>query len=158
MYLLYLEVGYAALVVALALLAWGYFQEVVSSWIGRTRRAFVKFTAERTKLMNEILQGIRVVKLYAWEESAQERVNNVRVQEVGQLRQYLLIRMMNTVSKGGRESKSDQESDRQATRVREGNAEGRGNTDGALQERVNSRRQPWDRECGTSQRSGSDVA
>ena len=38
------------------------------------------------------------------------------------------------------EQRRAQESDRQATRVREGNAEGRGNTEGALQEGVNSRR------------------
>lgn len=95
--LLWFQVGYASLVVAGALIAWGYFQERVSDWIGRTRRKFVKHTAERAKLMNEILQGIRVVKLYAWEEATEARINDVRAEEMKHLEEYLSIRMMNTM-------------------------------------------------------------
>lgn len=95
--LLWFQVGYASLVVAGALIGWGYFQEVVSDWIGQTRRKFVKHTAERAKRMNEILQGIRVVKLYAWEEATEARINDVRSEELTNLSEYLNIRMMNTI-------------------------------------------------------------
>lgn len=95
--LLYFVTGYAALVVAAALILWAYFQELVSAWIGANRRLFVKFTAERTKIMNEILQGIRVVKLYAWEQPCAERICEIREKEVNQLGNYLMLKMSNTV-------------------------------------------------------------
>ena len=44
---------------------------------------------ERIKLMNEILNGIKVLKLYAWEASFLEKVNEIRGQEVGVLRTQL---------------------------------------------------------------------
>ncbi|XP_064611716.1 multidrug resistance-associated protein 1-like isoform X1 [Liolophura sinensis] len=41
---------------------------------------------ERIKLMNEILNGIKVLKLYAWEGSFQERVLGIRNKELVELR------------------------------------------------------------------------
>jgi ATP-binding cassette subfamily C (CFTR/MRP) protein 1 len=61
--LLWFQVGYPSLIVAGALLFWGYFQEFISAKIGQTRQQFVRFTSERTKLMNEVLLGIRVIKV-----------------------------------------------------------------------------------------------
>jgi ATP-binding cassette subfamily C (CFTR/MRP) protein 1 len=40
----------------------------------------------RIKLMNEILPGMKVLKLYAWELPFMKRVNNVRDKEIGVLR------------------------------------------------------------------------
>jgi hypothetical protein len=97
MILLFVEIGYPALIVTFALLAWGVFQEKMSGWIGRTRRTFVSFTSERTKLMNEILQGIRVVKLYAWEDASRARIAAVRSDERRKLSRYLFLRMVNSV-------------------------------------------------------------
>ncbi|XP_076363250.1 multidrug resistance-associated protein 1-like isoform X2 [Tachypleus tridentatus] len=37
----------------------------------------------RIKLMNEILNGIKVLKLYAWEKSFQKQVKNIRAKEIG---------------------------------------------------------------------------
>lgn len=42
---------------------------------------------ERVKLMNEILSGVRVLKLYAWEKSFEEQVLKVRTRELRVLRQ-----------------------------------------------------------------------
>jgi ABC-type multidrug transport system fused ATPase/permease subunit len=95
--LLYFEVKYPAIIVGAALIAWGYFQEMVSGWISNTRKKLVKFTSERVKLTNEVLQGIRVVKLYAWEKPSEGRINYVRGREVALLSVYLFLRMMNTV-------------------------------------------------------------
>ncbi len=53
----------------------------------------VRLTSERTKLTNELFQGIRVVKLYAWEGPAVQRIDNVRRQELGHLFKYLLCKM-----------------------------------------------------------------
>lgn len=41
---------------------------------------------ERIKLMNEILSGIKVLKLYAWEPSFQEQVQKIREKEIKVLR------------------------------------------------------------------------
>ena len=43
---------------------------------GRIRRDMVKDTDERVKLTNELLQSIRVVKLYAWESPMEKRILN----------------------------------------------------------------------------------
>jgi ATP-binding cassette, subfamily C (CFTR/MRP), member 1 len=96
--LLYLEMGFSAFFVGAFVALVIYFQEVVSKMIGDTRVALVKHTVERTKLTNEALQGIRVVKMYAWEGAIQERIAAVRYKEVTLLRKYLMLKITNTVS------------------------------------------------------------
>jgi ATP-binding cassette, subfamily C (CFTR/MRP), member 1 len=95
--LLYIQVGYPSLIVGFVLIFWGYFQEIVSGWVNSTRTKLVKCTGRRTMLTNEALQGIRVIKLYAWEEPSQERINDVRMEEMTLIRRYSMLRMMNTV-------------------------------------------------------------
>ena len=41
---------------------------------------------KRIKTMNEMLNGIKVIKLYAWEEHFQEAVTGIRNQELKVLR------------------------------------------------------------------------
>ena len=38
----------------------------------------VKFTDQRVKVMNEVITGMRVLKLYTWEESFTEMVDKLR--------------------------------------------------------------------------------
>lgn len=42
---------------------------------------------ERVKLMNEILSGIKVLKLYAWETSFEEQVLKIREKEIKVLKE-----------------------------------------------------------------------
>lgn len=42
---------------------------------------------ERVKLMNEILSGIKVLKLYAWEPSFEEQVQKIREREIKVLKE-----------------------------------------------------------------------
>lgn len=51
---------------------------------------------ERVKTMNEILTGIRVLKLYAWEEKFEELVSNVRTRELTVLRQARCLQAITT--------------------------------------------------------------
>ena len=37
----------------------------------------------RIKMMNEILNGMKILKLYAWEESFEQQVLDIREREVG---------------------------------------------------------------------------
>ncbi|RLN52780.1 hypothetical protein BBP00_00009519, partial [Phytophthora kernoviae] len=52
---------------------------------------------ERVKVTSEALQGIRVMKFYAWEDSLAQRVEKLRVKEVSLLRQFHSYQVINTV-------------------------------------------------------------
>lgn len=55
----------------------------------RTRK--VGFTDIRVKLMNEILNGIRVIKFYAWEFAFKDKVEEIRAKELDALRKIAYI-------------------------------------------------------------------
>lgn len=42
----------------------------------------MKHKDQRVKVMNEILQGMKILKLYAWEPSFEKSVNDIRAQEI----------------------------------------------------------------------------
>ncbi|OQR88658.1 canalicular multispecific organic anion transporter, partial [Thraustotheca clavata] len=65
--------------------------------VGEVRRKLLGVQANRVKLTNEILQGIRVVKLYAWEVSLQEQLASIRNEELRLLKLYQTRRTFNTV-------------------------------------------------------------
>ena len=46
------------------------------------RKQVLGLTDERVKLVNEVIQGIRVVKLYAWEDSLRKKIDTVRQREL----------------------------------------------------------------------------
>ena len=96
--LLLVKMGYAALLVCVFILSTGLFLEELSKRIGWIRVEIVKYTVERTLLVNETLQGIRVVKMYAWENIIQEKIEAVRRKEVVLLRKYLIFKMISHVS------------------------------------------------------------
>jgi hypothetical protein len=52
----------------------------------------MKLKDERLKLTNEVLSGIRVVKLYAWENSMIQRITELRIREVHLIRKAQLTR------------------------------------------------------------------
>ncbi|GMR50270.1 hypothetical protein PMAYCL1PPCAC_20465, partial [Pristionchus mayeri] len=51
----------------------------------------MKVKNERTKICNEVLNGIKLIKLYAWEEAFEEKINALRKQEVRYLRRIGLL-------------------------------------------------------------------
>lgn len=48
----------------------------------------MKAKDDRLKFMNEILNGIKVLKLYAWEEPFMDRISNIRNKEVSLLKKF----------------------------------------------------------------------
>jgi ABC-type multidrug transport system fused ATPase/permease subunit len=66
-------------------------QAVVARVVAKLRRAMLKFTGERIKVINEILQGIRVIKFYAWEDSFLQRATQARNLEMGQIRKTMVV-------------------------------------------------------------------
>jgi hypothetical protein len=52
---------------------------------------------ERIKTMNEILNGIRVLKLYAWEMAFIRSITNIRDKELGYIRQKAIISTISNI-------------------------------------------------------------
>lgn len=45
-----------------------------------------KFSDERIKLVSETVDGVRLMKMYAWEEAFEKFIGNARVKELGTIR------------------------------------------------------------------------
>ena len=56
----------------------------------------MKFKDSRIKLMSEILAGIKVLKLYAWEPSFSEKVEGIREDELRLLRKSAYLQAIST--------------------------------------------------------------
>ncbi|XP_058060768.1 uncharacterized protein LOC131211356 [Anopheles bellator] len=68
----------------------------LQAWLGKRAATFRLKTANRTdrriQFMNEIIQGIQVIKMYAWEGSFSRTVDRIRRKEVAGIRGTLFIR------------------------------------------------------------------
>ncbi|ETN58308.1 multidrug resistance protein 2 [Anopheles darlingi] len=68
----------------------------LQAWLGKKAASFRLKTANRTdrriQFMNEIIQGIQVIKMYAWEDSFSRMVDRIRRKEVRGIRGTLFIR------------------------------------------------------------------
>ncbi|KAJ1419431.1 P-loop containing nucleoside triphosphate hydrolase protein [Ochromonadaceae sp. CCMP2298] len=85
-FLIYLQVG-ASVFVGLGLIIIVLpMNGVIFDWLSKVRKRKVEYTDRRVKLMNEILNGIRIIKYYAWEAAFKERVEDVRETELELLR------------------------------------------------------------------------
>ncbi|XP_073722695.1 ATP-binding cassette sub-family C member 3 isoform X2 [Misgurnus anguillicaudatus] len=58
----------------------------------------MKYKDERIKLMNEILNGIKVLKLYAWEVSFKEKILQIRKKELNVLRKTAYLSALSTMA------------------------------------------------------------
>jgi len=52
---------------------------------------------ERIKMMNEILNGIKVLKLYAWEMAFIRSITSIREKELGYIRQKAIIGAISSI-------------------------------------------------------------
>ncbi|OAE35389.1 hypothetical protein AXG93_2587s1040 [Marchantia polymorpha subsp. ruderalis] len=60
------------------------------------QKVILKNTGRRVKVVNEVLQGIRVVKAYAWEEPFNATINGVRALELKSMRRRVFLRALQT--------------------------------------------------------------
>nr|XP_008162595.1 multidrug resistance-associated protein 1-like [Chrysemys picta bellii] len=58
----------------------------VAAKVKQLRKSQMKNTDQRVKLLNEILHGIKILKLYAWEPSYQKKVVEIREHEIDVLK------------------------------------------------------------------------
>ncbi|EFA79345.1 hypothetical protein PPL_07763 [Heterostelium album PN500] len=90
--LLYLKIKWITFVALGFMLLMIPINSVLGKRLLNLRRAFVKFTDLRVKATNEILQSIKVIKLYSWEDSFTKRVSNHRDKEVDQIFKFTYAR------------------------------------------------------------------
>ncbi|XP_039296327.1 multidrug resistance-associated protein 4-like [Nilaparvata lugens] len=93
-YFLWQEIGVASLVGVAALLV----AIPLQAWLGRKSSVYRLRTAirtdERIRLMNEIISGIQVIKMYAWEKSFANMVSNARRKELNEIRKTSYVRAL----------------------------------------------------------------
>ena len=90
--LLYLEVQWCAFVGLGLILLLASIQCMVMNSFVRNKIANQVETDNRTKLLQEFLEGIRIIKYYAWERFAYSKIEEVRIREIGQMEYGLLMR------------------------------------------------------------------
>ncbi|KAI1317459.1 hypothetical protein EDD11_008396 [Mortierella claussenii] len=88
MVLLYAEVQYAIFasiaVIALVLFASG----VCAPSLSKTQKAMVKLSDNRMKLITELVNHIKSIKLYAWESYFADKISKVRMDQLNMLRRF----------------------------------------------------------------------
>lgn len=95
-YLLYSRIGWSAVVgVATLLLMTVPVQTRLSAVLSRIRLRVALKTDDRVGIMHEIVQGIQVIKMYAWEPFFRASVVSVREAEIQQIRNASYIRCFN---------------------------------------------------------------
>ena len=68
----------------------------VGGWMKKFQQKNMKHKDNRMKSMNEVLDGIKVLKLYAWEQSFEEQIENVRSNEVRSLKRLTYLKAVQT--------------------------------------------------------------
>ncbi|CAG2176440.1 unnamed protein product, partial [Oppiella nova] len=94
-YIIYTEIGYYCFVGVALLLLFMLFQAFMSKLISKVRLMTAQLTDSRLRLMNEIISGMRVIKMYAWEQSFAELVATSRKNEVHRLQMACFLKAIN---------------------------------------------------------------
>jgi ATP-binding cassette subfamily C (CFTR/MRP) protein 1 len=72
----------------------------VNAWLSARMKKFqianMRYKDQRMKAMNEVLEGVKVLKLYAWEPSFEQQVNDIRDREVDNLKQLSYLGAVQT--------------------------------------------------------------
>ncbi|KFV77769.1 Multidrug resistance-associated protein 1, partial [Struthio camelus australis] len=73
---------------------------LVAAKVKRLKKSQMKYSDQRVKLLSEMLHGIKILKLYAWEPSYQRKVMSIREREVDVLKSsgYLATYSMLTLT------------------------------------------------------------
>ncbi|XP_013144299.1 PREDICTED: probable multidrug resistance-associated protein lethal(2)03659 [Papilio polytes] len=91
-YFMWLEISWAAVVGVGFMLAFIPLQAYFGKRTSELRLKTALRTDERVRLMNEILSGIQVIKMYTWEKPFADLVAKARKQEIKQIRATSYIR------------------------------------------------------------------
>eukprot|EP01063_Lacrimia_lanifica_P027522 TRINITY_DN3875_c0_g1_i1.p1 TRINITY_DN3875_c0_g1~~TRINITY_DN3875_c0_g1_i1.p1 ORF type:complete len:1364 (+),score=450.81 TRINITY_DN3875_c0_g1_i1:40-4131(+) len=87
--------GWCGLVGVGLVLCMGPAQYACSRYFMSLRSATTAITDSRVKVMNEVIQGIRLIKMYAWEMPFAAAVDGLRGREAARLRRTAYLRALN---------------------------------------------------------------
>lgn len=96
-YFLWQILGVSALVGLLIFILLIPINSFVSSRVKRCQAQRMKVADERIKLINEIINGIKVLKMYAWEPSFAAFVNEIREKELRVIKHSAMISICNMI-------------------------------------------------------------
>ncbi|KAI1700651.1 ABC transporter transmembrane region domain-containing protein [Ditylenchus destructor] len=97
-YFLYRLLGVAVIAGLVILLLLIPFNTWISTKMRTCQVEQMKYKDERLKIMSEMLNGIKVLKLYAWEESMQKTVLDIRAKEKKVLRKLTCLNTITALS------------------------------------------------------------
>ncbi|XP_059873309.1 ATP-binding cassette sub-family C member 8 isoform X1 [Delphinus delphis] len=86
--LLYYILGISALIGAAVIILLAPVQYFVATKLSQAQRSTLEYSNERLKQTNEMLRGIKLLKLYAWENIFRTRVEMTRRKEMTSLRAF----------------------------------------------------------------------
>ncbi|XP_058993540.1 ATP-binding cassette sub-family C member 8 isoform X8 [Mustela lutreola] len=86
--LLYYILGVSALIGAAVIILLAPVQYFVATKLSQAQRSTLEYSNERLKQTNEMLRGIKLLKLYAWENIFRARVEMTRKKEMTSLRAF----------------------------------------------------------------------
>lgn len=96
MTLLVYFIGASALVGLLVMLLIIPLQGIAMMKLGGYRKKIVKQTSSRVKLANEILQGIKAIKFYSWEEPFRQLSSELRDKELSMIKKSAKLQALNS--------------------------------------------------------------
>ncbi|XP_039470350.1 ATP-binding cassette sub-family C member 8 [Oreochromis aureus] len=88
--LLYYLLGISALIGATVIAVLAPVQYFVATKLSQTQKSTLEYSSERLKKTNELLRGIKLLKLYAWERIFCDSVEETRVKELTSLQAFAL--------------------------------------------------------------------
>uniref|UniRef100_T1JTT6 Uncharacterized protein n=1 Tax=Tetranychus urticae TaxID=32264 RepID=T1JTT6_TETUR len=89
------SLGYPYVIGLILLIAFVPLQAYIGKSFGAVRRVTARWTDQRIKLMGEIIGGMKVIKLYAWEKPFADMVAKIRKSEIMQIRKSFILRAIN---------------------------------------------------------------
>ncbi|XP_025056143.1 multidrug resistance-associated protein 4 isoform X4 [Alligator sinensis] len=84
--------GMAVLIILLPL------QTCIGRWFSSFRSRTAAFTDVRIRTMNEVITGIKIIKMYAWEKAFADLVNTIRRKEISTVLKSSYLRGLNLAS------------------------------------------------------------
>lgn len=96
--LLWMEIGISCLAGMAVLIILLPLQSCIGKLFSSLRSKTAAFTDVRIRTMNEVITGIRIIKMYAWEKSFADLITNLRRKEISQILRSSYLRGMNLAS------------------------------------------------------------
>ncbi|XP_075056002.1 ATP-binding cassette sub-family C member 4 isoform X1 [Mixophyes fleayi] len=96
--LLWIEIGPSCLAGIAVLFILMPLQTCLGKFFTSLRGKTAAFTDTRIRTMNEVISGMRIIKMYAWEQSFTELVNDIRKKEISKVLRSSYLRGMNLAS------------------------------------------------------------